>query len=157
GPIQVLSAPKGLNFADNYVDGVLEETEAQGLAEPAIWRGNMTEEDGRAAATDILSRPGPRAFACIQDSFAFGAYRAATDAGMAIGRDLTVFGGQNFPGSEHTAPPLSTFSTKDHHIAELLSRVMLRRLDLGNTRPHGGYEHHEIKPIEVLRRSHIRQ
>jgi LacI family transcriptional regulator len=155
--IHVLSAPEGLNFADNYVLGALEEAEARGIERPSVWRIEMTETAGKDASQKISSRGGRPAFACIQDSLAFGVFRAAAEAGLAVGTDLTVFGGQNFPGSEHTAPPLSTFSTEDAHVADLLSQVMLRHLDAGGRRPRDGYERHEIKPTPLLRQSHLFQ
>lgn len=154
--LQVLSAPEGLNFADNYVRGALAEAAALDLPPPAVWRGEMTTEAGRTAAAGVLARGGPRAFACVQDSIAFGVYGAAAEAGLSVGRDLAVFGGQNFPGGEHSAPPLSTFSTEDGRVAELLSMVMLRHLDAEGARPPGGFEQHEIKPSLLLRKSHRR-
>lgn len=153
--IHVLSAPEGLNFADNYLHGALEEAEALGIGEPRIWRIEMTEKAGEDTAKEILADGGRPAFACIQDSLAFGVFRGAAEAGLRVGRDLTIFGGQNFPGSEHTAPPLSTFSTEDAAVAELLSRVMLRHLEAGGRRPRDGYERHEIKPTPLLRQSHL--
>lgn len=153
----VLSAPEGLNFADNYVRGALEEAASRGRPPPTLWRVEMTETAGQETAARLLSSGAKPAFACIQDSLAFGVYRAAAAAGRTIGGDLTVFGGQNFPGSEHTAPPLSTFSTEDSRVADLLSQVMIRHLDAGGARPTDGFERHEIKPTPLLRQSHLFQ
>ncbi len=153
--LHVLAAPEGLNFADNYVAGAVAEAAAQGAPRPRIHRIEMTEAAGEAAARAVLADATRPAFACIQDSLAFGVYRAAATAGHAVGRALTVFGGQNFPGSEHAAPPLSTFSTEDGRVADLLSQVMLRHLDAGGARPPGGFEHHHITPQPLLRRSHL--
>ncbi len=149
--IEVLAAPEGLRFADDYVRGALAEADRRGLAEPHLIRVEMTEDMGEAVATERMAA-GPRsAFACIQDSLAFGLYRAAARLGHRIGADVALFGGQNFPGSEHAAPPLSTFSTQDSHVADLLSKVMLNRLFAD-----GGFvpEHHVIEPTALLRRSH---
>ncbi|MDJ0684816.1 MAG: LacI family DNA-binding transcriptional regulator [Alphaproteobacteria bacterium] len=154
--IEIISAPEGLNFADNYVRGALEEAAAQGRREPRVWRVEMTEASGEDAAARVLAGGrGRNAFACIQDSLAFGVFRAAAAAGKTVGRDLAIFGGQNFPGSAHTAPPLSTFSTEDDRVAELLSQVMLRHLDQGGRRPDAGFERHDIKPRSLLRKSHL--
>lgn len=153
--IQVLSAPVGLNFADNYVQGALEAAAALGRRAPRVWRIEMTETAGETAAARVLARSHRPAFACIQDSLAFGVFRAAAAAGRTVGTDLTIFGGQNFPGSEHTAPPLSTFSTEDDRVATLLSDVMVRHLDALGERPAAGFERHEIKPTPLLRQSHV--
>lgn len=154
GPIEVFSAPEGLNFADNYVRGAVEQARQQDLPSPRIWRMEMTEAAGQETALTVLAQTRRPAFACIQDSLAFGVFRAASITGKVVGTDLVVFGGQNFPGSEHTAPPLSTFSTEDARVAELLSQVMLRHLDASGRRPAGGFEHHETKPEPLLRSSH---
>ena len=154
GEIHVIAAPEGLNFADNYVRGAVEAARELGRPDPPVLRVEMTEEAGQAAAARILAGGGRPAFACIQDSLAFGVFRASAEAGRVVGRDLTIFGGQNFPGSEHTAPPLSTFSTEDQRTAALLSEVLLRRLDLGPDRPAEGFERHEIRPRLLSRQSH---
>jgi LacI family transcriptional regulator len=152
--IDLISAPESLNFADNYVSGALDEAARLGCQPPRVWRVEMTEAAGEAIADDVLGSGGRPAFACIQDSLAFGVFRAAARRDRTVGHDLTVFGGQNFPGSEHTAPPLSTFSTEDHHVAELLSAVMLRHLDNNGAAGEGGFERHLIMPTPLLRRSH---
>ncbi len=154
GGLHVLSAPEGLNFADNYVAGAVEEAARSGAPGPKVWRVEMTEAAGTDVAARILAGRDRPAFACIQDSLAFGVYRAAAAAGLIVGRDLTVFGGQNFPGSEHTAPPLSTFSTEDARVAHLLSQVVIRRLFRDSSET-GDFEHHEIRPTPLLRASHL--
>lgn len=151
GPLHVIAAPEGLNFADFYVEGATAEAAALRLPPPTLWRVEMTEAEGARVARLILGEGGRPALACIQDSLAFGAYRAATAMHRIVGRDLTVFGGQNFPGSEHTSPPLSTFSTEDPQIAALLSQVMLRRLAQSGQ---DGVEQHTILPKVLLRQSH---
>lgn len=149
--IEIVSAPEGLRFADNYVTGALREAERRGIDVPRLTRVDMTEGQGEMVATERLPMGRRQGFACIQDSLAFGFYRAATQLDRRIGEDVALFGGQNFPGSEHAAPPLSTFSTQDTHVADLLSRVMLNRLfaDTGFAP-----EHHVIEPTVLLRRSH---
>ena len=152
GQLHIIAAPEGLNFADYYVSGALEEAAKLGLPHPRLWRVEMTEAEGERIAQDILGQSDRfPAFACIQDSLAFGVFRAATAASAVVGRDLTIFGGQNFPGSEHTSPPLSTFSTEDRRIAVLLSEVMLRRLQQSADGP---FETHTVLPTVLLRQSH---
>ena len=92
----VLSAPEGLNFADNYVLGALQKAASRGDPAPTVCRIEMTEKAGEETAARILADGKRVAFACIQDSIAFGVFRAAASAGRVVGRDLTVFGGQNF-------------------------------------------------------------
>jgi LacI family transcriptional regulator len=153
--LHLLAAPQGQNFADNFVTGALAGARAAGLPPPIVHRVEMTEEQGEARALTILAAaPRGIALACIQDSLAFGVFRAAARAGWRVGRDLALVGGQNFPGSEHTAPPLSTFSTDDARVAALLSEVTLRRLEAKGPPP-GGWENHVILPRPLLRQSHL--
>jgi LacI family transcriptional regulator len=151
--LHVLAAPAGQRFADSYVRGALAEAERAGLPAPVLHRVEMTEDEGARVAAAVLQAGGGRpALACIQDSLAFGVFRAATAAGVVLGRDATVFGGQNFPGSEHTAPPLSTFSTEDARVAGLLSDRIITRLD---EKDEGPFEGTVIEPRPLLRQSHL--
>jgi LacI family transcriptional regulator len=153
--LHVISAPEGQNFADNFVAGAIDRAGTLGLPAPVIHRVEMTEAAGEATALAILdTAPRGIALACIQDSLAFGVFRVAARLGWRVGSDLALFGGQNFPGSEHTAPPLSTFSTDDARVAALLSEVTLRRLDATSAPPQG-WESHVIAPVPLLRQSHL--
>lgn len=148
--LHLIAAPKGLRFADNYVRGVMQVAEAAGIA-THIHRVEMTEAEGARIGTATLARRGRVAIACIQDSLAFGVYQAATALGVRLGHQAAIFGGQNFPGSEHASPALSTFSTEDSRVSELLSQAILARLTIGP-----GYRAHQIvDPTALLRASHL--
>ncbi|CAN0605211.1 unnamed protein product, partial [Ectocarpus sp. 12 AP-2014] len=151
--LHILSAPEGLRFADNYVAGAKRAALKAGLVNVHTHRIEMTEAMGEETAMALLKPGGRMALACIQDSLAFGVYRAAAKLGVRLGEDAAVFGGQNFPGSEHTAPPLSTFSTEDSRVAELLSDVMLRRLD--GPQNDSDLDGKVIEPRALLRGSHL--
>jgi LacI family transcriptional regulator len=150
--LHVISAPEGQRFADNYVAGAAEAAAQHGVR-LHVHRVELTEEAGEAVAADVFDaaeKESSVALACIQDLLAFGAYRAAAVREKKIGRDIAIFGGQNFPGSEHAAPPLTTFSTEDARVASLLSLAMLTRLD----NPDAPFACEVIQPRTVLRESH---
>ncbi|MCR9121692.1 MAG: LacI family transcriptional regulator [Phyllobacteriaceae bacterium] len=148
----IISAEQGQRFADNYVEGAREVARAGGLPEPDVRRVEMSEDGGERLALDLLE-PGSRAaYCCIQDSVAFGFFRAAAARQVVPGQDFSLFGGQNFPGSEYTSPPLSTFSTQDSFVADLLSTVMIERLGADGA---PDLRHHIIKPTPILRASHL--
>lgn len=150
--ISVISASEGLRYADNFVAGALKEADSLGLDNVKVRREEMSEDQGEIVAMEELQKSGRLAFACVQDSLAFGFYRGAASLDRIIGDDIALVGGQDFPGSEHTAPPLSTFSTQDQKVADLLSKVMLNRLNSdGQFKP----EHHTIEPLPLLRASHL--
>ncbi len=150
--LHVLAAPAGLRFADDYVAGAQGAARALGLPPPHVHRGELTEEVGEALAKPILAGGGVPALACIQDAFAFGAFRTAAAQGLRFGEAATICGGQDFPGSEHTAPPLTTFSTEDARVAGLLSDIMLARLDAESG---GSFQGHIVTPTPILRQSHV--
>ena len=148
--LHVISGPEGLRFADNYTEGVLNVARSAGIG-TQIHRVEMTEAMGERIGLRILDRPDRMAIACIQDSLAFGVYRAAAERGVRLGCQAAIFGGQNFPGSEHAAPALSTFSTEDARVAGLLSEAILARLSTG-----AGYRARTVvMPTALLRASHL--
>ncbi|MCY6379615.1 LacI family DNA-binding transcriptional regulator [Hoeflea prorocentri] len=150
--LTIVAASEGLRFADNFVRGALDEARGRDLDDIAVRRVEMSESEGERLAKEVLTEASRSAFACIQDSLAFGFYRGAAQQERKIGREIALFGGQNFPGAEHTAPPLSTFSTQDKKVADLLSRVMIRRLGSeGASAP----QHHTVSPEPLLRSSHF--
>jgi len=150
--LSIVSASEGLRFADNFVKGAQDEAIVRGLQNITVTRVEMSENQGERLANEILSEANRSAFACIQDSLAFGFYRSAARQNRKIGEEIALFGGQDFPGAEHTAPPLSTFSTQDQEVANLLSQVMLHRLGTdGKATP----QHHTISPQPLLRASHF--
>lgn len=150
--LTIVSATEGLRFADDFVRGALEEAEVRNLDETNVCRVEMSEKQGEILANEVLQNAKRSAFACIQDSLAFGFYRGASKHNLRIGQEIALTGGQDFPGAEHSAPPLSTFSTQDKEVADLVSKVMLQRLHA-----EGRYEpqHHTISPKALLRASHL--
>jgi DNA-binding LacI/PurR family transcriptional regulator len=152
--IHVLSASEDVSFAEAYVDGALAEAAARDLPDPTVWRVAMSEEAGHEVAARVLATHAAPAFACITNALAFGIFGAAAEAGRTVGRDVAVFGGQDAPGTQYLSSPLSTVSTNDPMIAELLSQVVVRHLARDGNAPECGFEHHEIAPQLVLRRSH---
>ncbi|MEM7566315.1 MAG: LacI family DNA-binding transcriptional regulator [Pseudomonadota bacterium] len=149
-PVRIVAAPEGLRFADAYCAGAEDAARRLTGRAPQIERVPLSEAGGYEAARRFAPDDRP-AVACIQDLVAFGVYRHAAENGRRVGRDLTVFGGQNFPGSEHAAPPLSTFSTEDERVAEALSSLILARLDGTGA---AEAECLTISPRAVLRGSH---
>lgn len=147
----IVTGPKGLLFAEYYLAGARKAAEANGLTVERVIHAEITEDAGEAVGHEIL-KLGPRlAIAAIQDSLAFGIYRAAAARSVAIGKTVSIFGGQNFPGGEHASPSLSTFTTSDTRVAELLSTVLIDRLEQP---PDAAFDTWMITPEPLLRQSH---
>jgi DNA-binding LacI/PurR family transcriptional regulator len=149
--LHVLSAPSSSWFAHQYVCGVKRTALEYGLPMPVIHECEMTEAAGNALATAVLTHAERPALACLHDTAAFGIFRAANTLGLKIGSDVAVCGGQNLPGSEYAAPPLTTFSTEDALVVKLLAEVLLDRLDGAAS---GSLRGHTVQPLPILRQSH---
>lgn len=150
--LAIVTGPEGLLFADAYLSGAHEEASRQNLLDPQVIRVEISEQSGLQAGNALIPAGRRLAVACIQDSLAFGLYRACAAAGLIIGQDLAVVGGQNFPGSEHAAPPLSTFSTEDSRVAAMLSDLLLERVGSDSG---GGWASTTVQPRLLLRKSHL--
>lgn len=82
--------------------------------------GQFSGESGYRAMNELIERSGlrrgsgtgrevPTALACANDNTAFGAMRAAEDAGIRIPEDLSVIGIDGHPLGAYVRPPLTTF------------------------------------------------
>ena len=149
--LTVLPGPREFLFSQSYLAGVQAAAQRLGMPTVRVIFSEMTQIAGEALATAEVMRP-RSAIAGIQDTLAFGVYRAAAKApNVAIGQTLAVFGGQNFPGSELSAPTLSTFSTHDSRVAELITQVLIHRL--GSTGK-ADFQSFVVQPELRLRASH---
>ena len=93
------------------LDGYRSAMEAAGLPVDAdlVVRTDLTQEDGHAAALDLLSRPErPTAIFASNDLQALGVYQAARALGLRIPADLSVVGFDDLPIAALVDPPLTT-------------------------------------------------
>jgi DNA-binding LacI/PurR family transcriptional regulator len=74
-----------------------------------IVKTQLTREDGRTAARDLLARPDrPTAVFTANDMQALGVYQAARELGLCIPDDLSVVGFDDVPAVAWVDPPLTT-------------------------------------------------
>jgi DNA-binding LacI/PurR family transcriptional regulator len=120
------SEPRYLGYADALAEG--------GLAiDPAlIVEAGRSEEDGYQAMGELLSAPKPpTAVLACSDELAFGAMHALYDAGLEVGRNVSLVGFDDVPLAAHTHPPLTTLRQPRRafgaHLAALLIDAIERR------------------------------
>jgi DNA-binding LacI/PurR family transcriptional regulator len=109
--IAMIGGPDRILFCRARFDGYRSAMEAAGLAvDPGLVpNAELTQEGGRAAARDLLSRPErPTAVFASNDLQAFGVYQAARDLGLRIPEDLSVVGFDDIPLTALADPPLTT-------------------------------------------------
>ncbi|MBS7806094.1 substrate-binding domain-containing protein [Variovorax sp. PCZ-1] len=89
----------------------------------------LTAESGAHVASQMLALPQrPTALLCATDAVALGAMQAIRQAGLQVGRDVSVMGYGNTEAGQYASPPLASI---DHalldngkHVAQLLLRLM---------------------------------
>ncbi len=132
--IAFLNGPKDLAFAEQRETAFLRTLDTHGFSVPAafISHDEMGEEAGYARASAMLKRqPGPTAFICSSSLLALGVYRALNEAGLAIGRDISVIAHDDVlphMRTEHFSVPLTVtrapIRDASLHLADMLAEVI---------------------------------
>ncbi|WP_369053794.1 LacI family DNA-binding transcriptional regulator [Kineococcus terrestris] len=106
-----------------------------------------------AVARAALAAPErPTALFCLSDSLAYGAYRAARDAGLDVPGDVSVLGYDDQELAPLVAPPLTTTAWDEDAIVAAALEQLLRLLGAGERRP-GPPGRVEFRPELVVRSS----
>ncbi|NTW97782.1 MAG: LacI family transcriptional regulator, partial [Oscillochloris sp.] len=81
-----------------------------------------TQDDGVAAMQELLALPEPpSAVVAASDTLAFGAMHALRDAGIEVGRAISLVGCGDAPLAAHTHPPLTTLRAPRHALGMALA------------------------------------
>ena len=113
------SEPRYFGYADALV--------AAGLAiDPAlIVEAGRGEEDGYQAMGELLGAPQPpTAVLACSDELAFGAMHAIYDAGLEVGRDVSLVGFDDVPLAARTHPPLTALRQPRRAVGEHLAALL---------------------------------
>lgn len=100
----------GYTYSALRLAGYREGLRANGLGFDAglIGPHAVDQSAGERAASRLLTE-GATAILCAVDRAALGVYAAAREAGLVIGRDLSVIGYDGIPEGALMVPPLSTY------------------------------------------------
>ncbi|MEM9425709.1 MAG: LacI family DNA-binding transcriptional regulator [Pseudomonadota bacterium] len=119
------------NFSQIREDGFREGMRQAGLqADPRIMTaGAMTSEAGAKATRELMSSPEPpTAIVFAVDVAALGAYAAAEDFGLAIGKDLSVISYDGIPECEWVRPKLTSFRVDSQMAGRRLAELLIRNV-----------------------------
>jgi len=119
------------NYSALRHDGYRSALAALGLGyDPAIVGGGaMTPEAGAVEGRRLLrAEHPPTAMICATDMGALGVYRALGEAGLAVGRDVSVIAYDGIPEGAYAAPPLTTFEVDSREAGSRLARLLIRRI-----------------------------
>jgi DNA-binding LacI/PurR family transcriptional regulator len=151
-----------LEFAEDYSAsvninrqrGFVARMEELGLVPRVVVRGGTWIDDGRAAAMDVLSRPGkptmfapvaddghaaahevlsqddrPTAIFAWTDNVAIGVLSTAADLGLRIPEDLSVVGYDNSRVCDIAQISLTSVDQSAHLLGETAARLLLERIE----------------------------
>ncbi|KKD60826.1 LacI family transcriptional regulator [Grimontia sp. AD028] len=120
------------NYSHLREDGFRQGMQLSGLEvdESLMLCGGITKAAGQRLGGVLLSQSEPpTAVVCALDIAALGIYRAASERGIEIGKNLAVIGYDGLPESEFASPPLTTFSVDMRYSGEQLATLLLRQIN----------------------------
>ncbi|HWQ12165.1 MAG TPA: substrate-binding domain-containing protein, partial [Roseiflexaceae bacterium] len=125
--IGLIQLPSELAESEPRYQGYVDALEAVGLEADVrlIVEGGRAEEDGYQAMSELLSAPEPpTAVLACSDELAFGAMHALYDAGLAVGRDVSLVGFDDTPLAAHSSPPLTALRQPRRALGEHLAALL---------------------------------
>jgi LacI family transcriptional regulator len=134
--IAFTNGPRNNGFAIQRKAAFLAVMGERGLAVPEryIEHDEMTEDNGYAQASRWLAEPAaarPTAFICSSTLQALGVMRAASQAGLVVGRDVSIISHDDvLPHlrSENFAPPLSVTRAPIRDAGPALAAMIVARI-----------------------------
>ena len=101
-----------------------------------IVEAGRSEEDGYQAMSELLGIPDPpSAVLACSDELAFGAMHALYDAGLEVGRDVSLVGFDDVPLAAHMYPPLTTLRQPRRAVGEQLAALLVNAVEQGTHTP----------------------
>lgn len=118
------SEPRYLGYADALAAAGIP------LDPSLIVEAGRSEQDGYQALEELLSAPQPpSAVLACSDELAFGAMHALYDAGLEVGRDVSLVGFDDVPLAAHTYPPLTTLRQPRRVVGEQLAGLLIAAVE----------------------------
>jgi LacI family transcriptional regulator, galactose operon repressor len=148
--IAFVAAPGEFTFGKLRRRGWAAAMQAAGLAHDAI-EGQLTEFGGLAAARELLATAQrPTALLCATDRMAIGALRAAKEAGLTVGRDISIIGHDNISASAFCEPALTTMELSMTAVGARVADMLIALI--GGADPRGLAE---ILPVLAVERASV--
>ncbi|MBK9941750.1 MAG: LacI family DNA-binding transcriptional regulator [Kouleothrix sp.] len=130
--IGLIQLPSELAESEPRYQGYADALTEAGIApDPAlIVEAGRTEEDGYQAIGELLAAPQPpTAVLACNDELAFGAMHALYDAGLEVGRDISIIGFDDLPLATHTHPPLTALRQPRRAVGEHLAALLIDTIE----------------------------
>ena len=149
--IALLNGPEAFTFALLRQTGFERAMgEHQLPLDPAfIAHGDLTESGGFAHAKRLLALPvRPTAFLCATDAMAIGCIAACRQAGLRVGKDVSVVGYGNTDAASYCEPPLTTIETRIHENGRHIGLLLMEKLS-----GEPATRDHYLEPVELVARA----
>ncbi len=145
----------GSNLASSALreQGYRSALQARGIAiEKRLTEiGDYTFEGGkRAAAVLLKEKKPPTAIFASNDEMALGAMHEATRRGLAVPRDLSIIGFDNFPAAQYSIPPLTSMRQSIDDMGVL---AVTRLIENAAQRGAAMAKEHAVVPHELVVRA----
>jgi LacI family transcriptional regulator/LacI family repressor for deo operon, udp, cdd, tsx, nupC, and nupG len=137
--IALIQLPSELADSEPRYQGYCNAIEEAGLPlEPMyVVEAGRREQDGYEAMRELLSLPErPTAVLACSDELAFGAMHALYDAGLEIGKDVSLVGFDDVPLAAHMHPPLTTLRQPRRKMGEKLATMLIEVVEGKAPTPH---------------------
>jgi LacI family transcriptional regulator/LacI family repressor for deo operon, udp, cdd, tsx, nupC, and nupG len=126
--IAQIAPPSDLAESELFFQGYADALAEAGLElDPGYTvESGLTQDDGVAAMQELLALPEPpTAVFAASDTLAFGAMHALRDAGLEVGRTISLVGCGDAPLAAHTHPPLTTLRAPRHALGLALAARLI--------------------------------
>lgn len=125
--IGYIGGAEGYTYARLRYEGYCAGLHASGLeCDEALCAGSaVTRSEGAQCAKELLKQ-GVTAIVCAVDLAALGVYDAIADAGLTIGRDVSVISYDGIPEGAMMQPRLSTFEVDIREAGGRLAQKLIR-------------------------------
>lgn len=121
--------------------------------ENIVFFADWERKSGKEYARRLLEM-GVNTIWCMNDLMAAGAYDAITEAGLAVGKDISVFGFDNREVSEFMTPMLSTCELPLKKMGETCAELMIKEIEDEDFRKQPAYK--TVVPCELVLRDSVR-
>jgi LacI family transcriptional regulator/LacI family repressor for deo operon, udp, cdd, tsx, nupC, and nupG len=126
--IALIQLPSDMAESEPRYAGYVQALEEAGVKpDPQlVVEAGRHEEAGFLAMQELLAAPEPpSAVVAASDELAFGAMHALYDAGLAIGRDVSMVGFDDVPLAAHARPALTAMRQPRQRLGACLARLLI--------------------------------
>ncbi|TCL62755.1 LacI family transcriptional regulator [Hydrogenispora ethanolica] len=136
--IAIIHVPTDISLGEERLNGYRLAMQEAGLEvlEEYIVNGNAIEEGGYLGAQELMRLPAPpTAIFAANNLMTMGAYKALADARMAIPKDVSLLGFDDFSLAGYLSPPITLINRPTSEMGRSAAEMLFERLTGNSERP----------------------